>query len=171
MRALVVFESMFGNTRRIAEAVAEGLAGVAQVDLREVSAAPSRVEDDVDLLVVGGPTHAFGMSRPATRRKAAEEAGHDLVSTGDGIREWLVESRIAPGVPVATFDTRIRTIWVPGSAAKAARKQAQRLGCDVSPGARTFYVQGTQGPLDAGEPERARAWGQELARSAARSVS
>lgn len=61
---------MFGNTRAVAEAVAQGLGSAMTVELVEVSAAPLESQD-VDLLVVGGPTHAFGMSRPTTRSDAA----------------------------------------------------------------------------------------------------
>jgi flavodoxin len=70
MRALIVVESWFGNTRAIAGAVAEGLGGFMTVDVTEIGDAPARVAPDVDLVVVGGPTHAFGMSRPSTRRPA-----------------------------------------------------------------------------------------------------
>ncbi|HSL25245.1 MAG TPA: flavodoxin domain-containing protein [Acidimicrobiia bacterium] len=73
MPALVVFESMFGNTEAIAKAVADGLTARMAVDIVEVGVAPAVLSDDVELLVVGGPTHAFGMSRPGTRQKAAEQ--------------------------------------------------------------------------------------------------
>lgn len=71
MHAFVIYESMFGNTRK----VAEGLATSAKVDLREVGAAPATIEGGVDLLVVGGPTHAFSMSRPRTREDALPRDG------------------------------------------------------------------------------------------------
>ena len=63
MSAIVVFESMFGNTQEIAEAVAEGLRA-ADVDARqlEVGSAPDRFDETVGMVVVGGPTHAFGMT-------------------------------------------------------------------------------------------------------------
>ena len=80
MRALVVYESMFGNTQAIADAVADGLAARVRVDAVEVGAAPTVVGDDVVLLVVGGPTHAFGMSRQATRQDAGRQAERGLVS-------------------------------------------------------------------------------------------
>ena len=73
-RGLVVFESMFGNTQVIASSVADGLAPRMQVDLMEVGVAPTALDGDVDLLVVGGPTHAFGMSRPGTRQLAAQQS-------------------------------------------------------------------------------------------------
>jgi len=91
MRALIVVESWFGNTRAVAGAVADGLGQFMTVDVSEVGDAPARVAPDVDLVVVGGPTHAFAMSRPNTRRDAAQQAG---VRTGTerGIREWLASS-------------------------------------------------------------------------------
>jgi flavodoxin len=67
MRALVVYESMFGNTQAIANAIVQGLSGRMRVEALEVGVAPATIDDDVALLVVGGPTHAFGLSRPQTR--------------------------------------------------------------------------------------------------------
>ncbi|HEU5111379.1 MAG TPA: flavodoxin, partial [Micromonosporaceae bacterium] len=130
MNALVVYESMFGNTRLIAEAVVDGLAAAhLTVTSVEVAAAPSFVPGDVGLLVVGGPTHAFGMSRPGTRRSAADQADQPLVSTGSGVREWLAAlPRGRAGLAAAAFDTRINKPRLPGSAARAVRRRLRRLG-------------------------------------------
>ena len=89
MTALVVFESMFGNTKLIADAVAEGLARHLPVEQVEVGTAPTVIGGEVELLVVGGPTHAFGLSRSGTRQSAAQQAEDGLVSDGIGLREWL----------------------------------------------------------------------------------
>src|SRR5262245_63447416 len=89
MRTLVIYESMFGNTQRVAEAIAEGLRDRGPVELREVAAAPREIDTDVDLVVIGGPTHVHGLSRPRTRSDAAHQATGTLVSTGPGVREWL----------------------------------------------------------------------------------
>src|SRR5512132_672166 len=86
-RALVIFESMFGNTRTIAEAVAEGLSSRFVTDLTEVSTAPPRIAEDVSLVVLGGPTHAFGLTRARTRQDAATAADEPLVSPAGGLRE------------------------------------------------------------------------------------
>ena len=67
MKALVVYESMYGNTRSVAEAIVEGLCETAEPRLVPVSEAKAAVHEGADLLVVGGPTHAHGMSRPSTR--------------------------------------------------------------------------------------------------------
>ncbi len=79
MTALVVYESMYGSTKAIAEAIGEGLAPVGPVRVLEISAlaaAPGgrTISPQIDLLVVGAPTHAFGLSRPNTRQDAAADA-------------------------------------------------------------------------------------------------
>ena len=165
MRALVVFESMFGNTWTIAKAIADGLSTALDVELREVGAAPSTIGEEVDLLVVGGPTHAHGMSKPDSRANAARQAGERLVSRGAGIREWLETLRGgSKKVAAATFDTRIKgpeLLW--GSAAKGAEKELRRLGFRVVVSPASFLVGGPTGPafdrVVEGEVDRARGWG------------
>ena len=166
--ALVVYESMFGNTQTIAGAVADGLSVRMTVDLVEVGAAPSAVAADVDLLVVGGPTHAFGMTRPNTRQDAAKQAGRPVVSQGVGIREWIegLDTESA-WVPVATFDTRVRRPRLPGSAAHRAAKRLRALGARLAMPPESFWVNGTPGPILDGEEERARQWGLRLAAAVA----
>jgi hypothetical protein len=171
MRALVVYESMFGNTQAIADAVADGLAARMRVDAVEVGAAPTVVGDDVALLVVGGPTHAFGMSRQATRQDAGRQAERGLVSAGIGLREWLTAvSGGSGGVAAAAFDTRIERPRLPGSAARAAEKGLRRRGFRIAARPKSFYVTGTQGPLVDGELERARRWADELGATVTRHV-
>ncbi|OGO55775.1 MAG: hypothetical protein A2V85_02260 [Chloroflexi bacterium RBG_16_72_14] len=168
MRALVVYESMFGNTRAVALAIADGIAAHVAVDAIEVAQAPRTVPDDVALLVVGGPTHAHGMTTPRTRTDAAERAGDRLVSRGQGMREWLEAVRPGPGTIVtAAFDTRIKgpeLLW--GSAAKGAAKQLAAAGFQNAQ-AHSFIVEGPTGPqfdrLLTGELDRAREWGKTLA--------
>jgi hypothetical protein len=164
MTTLLVFESMFGNTQQIADAVAEGLAEHLPVEQVEVGAAPTVIGHDVELLVIGGPTHAFGLSRSGTRQSAAQQAEDGLVSTGIGLREWLgTLPEGSSDVAVATFDTRISKPRLPGSAAAAAEKRLRRLGFRVLARSQSFFVEGTTGPLVRGERERARRWGEELA--------
>ena len=163
MRALVIYESMFGNTEAVADAVADGLAERFDVDFYEVSQAPASDIGPVDLVVVGGPTHAFSLSRPATRASALDQ-GATHGSKELGLRDWLGHLRRGSHCElVAAFDTRIHKArkW-PGSAATKAVKLAGHLGYAPA-GKQSFYVTDTSGPLLPGELERARAWGSQLA--------
>ena len=161
-RAVIVYESMFGNTEAIARAVAEGLGVGMQTQVIPVAQAPADTAD-VDLLVVAGPTHAFGMSRQSTRRSAVDQGGHPVGGSHAGIREWLETlPRASARRGAATIDTRIHKRGVPGSAARGAARRLRRLGYDVAEPI-SFYVDGTSGPLLEGELGRARRWGAELA--------
>jgi hypothetical protein len=161
VRALVVYESSFGNTGDVARAVWEGMFSRMQdVSLLAVSAAPSHLPPDLELLVVGAPTQAFGMSRPATRADAQERSGVTDVGPTIGVREWLSTlDRPERAVYAATFDTRIHSPHVPGSAAVGAWRVLNRAGFSVTAEAESFWVMGIKGPLRDGELERARAWG------------
>lgn len=169
MRALVIYESMYGNTRTVASAIADGLGGTMEVDLVEVGAAPTTISDGIDLLVVGAPTHAHGLSKPETRHNATGKAEGGLVSAGIGLREWLAAVRGGSArVRAAAFDTTLRgprLLW--GSAAEAADKRLRTLGLTIVAPPASFHVKGPLGPvydtLEDGEVERARAWGAALA--------
>lgn len=68
MRAVVVYESMYGNTHLIADAIAAGLSARFEVRVVPVSEAGADVLEGADLVVVGGPTHGHGMSRAVSRK-------------------------------------------------------------------------------------------------------
>ena len=168
-RALIVFESMFGNTREIAGAIADGLSGEGvEVELREVTAAPGRVPSGFDLLVVGAPTHAFSLSRPKTRADA-ERQGASPGHAEFGMREWLSGlSWDGPKPTVAVFDTRVTKVrklrWAANRAAVATlRRRGLRPGTEPV----AFVVGDVKGPLEPGEVERATSWGRSLAPLAA----
>jgi hypothetical protein len=167
MRALVVFESIFGNTEALAEAVADGLRGAgADVELVRAGVDGDHALHGVDLLVLAAPTHTLSMSRPASRAQAVQDGGNAAAAT-TGVREWL--ERRDPDTEdghhplLAVFDTKARVArhW-PGSAAGAAARALRHDSFTVV--ARTsFYVEGVEGPLLPGELDRARGWGAELA--------
>jgi hypothetical protein len=173
MRALVVYESMFGNTRDVAQAVADGVGTMMPVELIEVADAPSVIPADVALLLIGGPTHAHGLSSPKSRADAAGRAGDKLVSRGGGLADWLddVSAEAGPVAAVA-FDTRIKgpgLLW--GSAAKAATKLLRARHFSVIAQPVSFLVGGPTGPMfnriETGERERATAWGAGIAEALA----
>lgn len=164
MQALVLYESMFGNTHDVATAVAQGLSARLAVTVSGIREAPGTVPADVELLVLGGPTHAFGLSRPSTRRDAAQHAHREPEPDEIGLREWLAGLEPSRRVVLAaTFDTRVRRRRVPGSAAHRAASRLRRLGFTVLDEPTTFWVEGTPGPLHEGERERACRWGEQLA--------
>jgi hypothetical protein len=127
------------------------------------------VPGDVRLLVVGGPTHAFSMSRPSTRKDAWQQ-GDVVMPTEVGIREWLDALERAGGNPprdlrVTTFDTRIAKVRrLPGSAARSAAKLLRRMGYRMIGTSESFFVNEMTGPIRDVEIERARRWGAELGR-------
>ncbi len=160
-RALVIVESMWGNTRAIADAVAAGIGG--ECTVLDVQDAPTTVPDDVGLVVLGGPTHALSMTRQRTREGAVQQGAPEGHSAR-GIREWLAEAAVEEAIDVATFDTKaMKGRRFAGSAAKAAAKSARRHHLGRLVATEDFYVTGTSGPLATGELERAREWGSNLA--------
>jgi len=161
MRVMVVYESIWGNTEQIAREIAAGIGGET-VEVVDAASAPPVVDSDVDLLVVGGPTHAFSMTSASTRESARQQGATRIPASG--IREWL-ERLSSPGkaIPVATFDTRTVSPRLPGSAAKKAMKRLVGLGFRPAAKPETFGVHGYSGPIADGELERARQWGAEIA--------
>src|SRR5215471_9055440 len=96
MRAVVVYESMFGNTHRVADAIGAGLTAIFDVSVMPVTQADPAQVKDADLIVVGGPTHVHGMTRAATReaaeKKAADPASATLLEPDaprQDLRSWL----------------------------------------------------------------------------------
>lgn len=168
MGALVVYESMFGDNQRVAEALAEGLvaAGIG-TEAVEVGKAPATIGDGVDLLVVGAPNHGFSLPRPASREDAAKQADGPTVSGGTGVREWLAGLALPAGQRTAAFDTRMshpKLVVKMDHASSQIEKRLTGLGGTAVTGAQHFLVADVRGPLEPGEEERARAWGGELAR-------
>lgn len=168
--ALVVYESLFENTETIAHAVARGLVleGMGATVVA-VGAAPPLRHVDLDLLVVGAPTHAFSLSRPRTRQDAVRQ-GASSASSATGVRDWLAVAGATPSSrnrPLAAmFDTRVRaTEHLPMSAASRGAHLLQHLGLALVARPQGFVVEGLRGPLREEEVGHAVAWGRGLARA------
>ena len=167
MNAIVMYESIYGNTRRVAEAIAEGLGGAPVVP---VSDADDQVLAEVDLLVAGGPTHMHGMTTSLSRKLAvdgAQEDGHADVepsaAEGPGLRGRLARLD-GNGRRAAAFDTRIdRSPALVGSAARGIARRLRHRGYELTAEPESFFVEDAEGPLAEGELDRARSWGQTLA--------
>jgi len=144
MKVLVVYDSVYGNTEKIARAVGEAIVGEVKV-LR-----PGEVHvpglKALDLLIVGSPTHG-GRPTPLTQE----------------FLNKVTEAEIK-GIRVAAFDTRVQAKWVKlfgYAAGKIADRLKEKGGILVLP-PEAFFVKGKEGPLREGEPERAAAWAKEL---------
>lgn len=173
MRVLVAFESMYGHTRQVAQAIAEGFEGDA-VAVMPISQLSRQAVDHADVLVVGCPTHTHGMPRPGTRKVAIESAhvpGNDQdvdpSAASPGVREWLATLPARVNVKVATFDTRFRPpSWITGHPARHVGRDLRRRGAELLDRPASFYVDHVE-QLRPGELERARVWGQQLRKRAA----
>ena len=158
MSALVVVETYFGNTRHIADVVANGLRsdGI-DTEVVTVEDAPTQLEDGIELLVIGAPTHDLGLSPPESRQAACARPGH--IEPMIGVREWMGLVTVPSKPPlVAIFDTRTGYPWLAGSAAAQASACLSSRGFPVIPARETFRVHGVTGPLNVGEDDRAQRW-------------
>jgi hypothetical protein len=162
--ALVIYESMFGNTEQLARAVAEGLElDDVSVTVREVGEATLISPRDVDLLVVGAPTHAFSLSRPSTRDDAVRQGAPES-RAGTGLREWLAALPAGNGLGIAVFDTRVSKVRrLPMAAGPRAAKIARQRGYTLLSKPVGFVVDDVKGPLGHQELERAVQWGRFIA--------
>ncbi|HEX6761050.1 MAG TPA: flavodoxin domain-containing protein [Propionibacteriaceae bacterium] len=169
MRALVVYESMYGNTHVIAEAIARGLRPAYAVQVVSVAEARYEQVGRYDLVVVGGPTHAHGMSTPGTRQSAITASGlqaeHLQVepdAAGMGLRFWLDSLGLCNG-HAAAFDTRLHAhALLTGKASKGIAGMLHTHGFQLVAEPISFLVD-RHNHLLVGEEERAERWGANLA--------
>lgn len=157
MKAIVIYESLWGNTAAVAGAIAEGLGPGARA-LSTSEATPEAVSG-ADLIVAGAPVHAFSL--PSERGRASIKRDQDPPPdlSSPTLRTWL--ESLPPGRGrSAAFDTKFRLS--PGSAAKAIDRELSRAGYVPIAPPRHFIVTALHGPLRDGEVEAAREWGQEL---------
>jgi hypothetical protein len=172
MKVVIVYESMFGATHAVADAIAEGLRSAASVTVTvaNVNHAEATIGAGADVLIVGGPTHVHGMSRPESRAEAVKWAADpertltlEKDAPGTGVREWLESLAESTGARGAAFDTRADFPRILSGAASNAIHKAlgKRRYTEVVP-AESFLVT-KDGAIEAGEQDRAHAWGEAIA--------
>jgi len=145
MNTLVIYDSTYGSTEEIAQAITDSLAQRCSVRLLRVNKVQPSDLKDVDLLVLGCPT----LKRKPT---AAVQAFLDCVSR-----------RPLKGVPAAVFDTRYRKLrLLTGSAASVVANRLRKAGVNVLLAPQSFFVVAREGPLGEDERERAIAWADEI---------
>ena len=147
MKALIVYDSAYGNTGEIAKSIGGAIAGDVKV-LRAGEVNPSELES-LDLLIAGSPTYG-GRPTPAMR---------DFLNK--------ISKTAISGINVAAFDTRISARWVRifGYAAGKIAGHLKRKGGILVLSPEGFFVKGTKGPLKEGELERAASWAKEIVKS------
>jgi hypothetical protein len=165
MKALVVYESHWGNTAAVAHAIAEGIGAGTRV--MSTGEAKGETLEALDLLVVGAPVIGFRLSTEQALKDMRSKPGRGSPPdvSHPPVRSWLESLPAGGGVAAAAFDTRVRGPF--GSAAPAILKTLAEAGYRPIGKPTGFTVKGSQGPLRDGELERARQWGAELARAVA----
>jgi flavodoxin len=153
MQIVIVYDTKFGNTEKIAKAIARGASELGSVRLMDSGQLALLFADRPDLLLIGGPTQKRGMS-PGLREVV------DVLARG-GVQ----------GLSTASFDTRYGgSTWLMGSAASEAAKHLQKAGATLVTAPESFFI-GRGGPLErqaleSGEVERAESWGRAVGTAA-----
>jgi menaquinone-dependent protoporphyrinogen IX oxidase len=141
VRTLVVYDSAFGNTGRIARAIGDAASHFGETRVANPQAIEPLACQRADVLFMGAPTQLHRMSEPMRAFLKALPRG------------------LLDGVPAAAFDTRLlRSRWLTGSAASGVAREFRRLGCRLVVAPESFFVLGREGPLEPGEEERAGRW-------------
>jgi flavodoxin len=140
MKTIVVYDSVFGNTKAIAETLAKEFGS----DAKAIHVKDANVAElsKAELLIVGSPIIAWKPSE-------GMEAFLNSLSTGS-----------LAGVKAATFDTRVKIFH--GDAAGKIAKKLEECGASIITKPVFFTVKGKEGPLANGELEKASLWAKEL---------
>lgn len=145
-RALVIYDTKFGNTEKIAKALARGLEeGKVKVDCVKADEVDVTRLGEYDFLAFGGPTHGFGISKP--------------------MKAFLQKLRSVDikGKKAFAFDTKLKAWWLLGSAGKGIEKVLKELGMIIVKPHTSAIVKGVKGPLEEGMVETFERIGSEIA--------
>jgi flavodoxin len=155
MKTLIVYDSIFGNTEKVARAIAGAFPASAGAGVVKVGQAGKESLTGVNLLIVGSPTRAF---RPTP---AIQSFLRELPSNGlKGVRVAAFDT----GIALEDVDSKILHFMVPifGYAAKPIADGLVRKGGTLSMPPEGFFVKGSEGPLKEGELERAADWARKI---------
>jgi hypothetical protein len=156
MHAIVVYESVWGNTAAVAHAVAQGLGeGARAYPTDEV---PADALASADLIVAGAPVFGFGL--PTDRMRESIKPSQGAADLSHPSLRWWLDTLPTGSGHSAAFETRLW--WSPMGATGTIEKSLAAHGYPPITGAARFVVRGTEGPLREGELDRATAWGRQL---------
>jgi len=160
MKVLVIYDSAYGNTERVAQAMGQALSEQAEVEVKRVTEAETTQLAGLDLLIVGSPTQRFQML------SSVKSFLDSIPAQGlTGVRVAAFDTRIAledmdPGFARSVLNFFIRLF---GYAAKPIAERLEKKGGEPVLPPEGFFVEGTEGPLKEGELERAAAWARQAA--------
>jgi flavodoxin len=144
MNAFILYDSKYGNTEKIARAIGAALEVDSVVQIQSIKM-DTTLPPDLDLLIVGSPTHAHGI--PPELKMFLDD----------------LPAGALPGVAAAAFDTRYRMpVLLTGSAASGIAKRLRQKGAQLVRGPESFFIEHSEGSLVKGEIERATAWAHDL---------
>ena len=139
MNSLVIYDSNYGSTKKIAQTIAEKL----EAEIFAVSEITDDQSFKIDLLVVGSPVNAF---RPSKK----------MLDFLDTLKSGDLEN-----IKAAAFDTRVK-LFIHGDAAGKISKKLAQAGAEMVASPQAFYAKGKEGPLFDGEIEKAQEWAEDL---------
>jgi flavodoxin I len=155
MKVLIVYDSYFGNTEQVAQAMGDALRPQADVDVLRVSEAKPEQLTGLDALIVGSPTRAFSPT-PAIKQFLGSMPRQSL----DGVKVAAFDTRIAVEETGPRFLALLVKVF--GYAAKPIATRLERKGGALAAAPEGFIVEGSEGPLKEGELERAADWAQQV---------
>jgi flavodoxin len=156
MKSLVVYDSVFGNTKKVAQAIGNALGSQEEIELRHVEDVKPGHLAGLRLLIVGSPTRQFRPTSATTRFLKS------------------IPKNALKGVKVAAFDTRFTLgeiekvrilaffVRIFGYAAQPIADRLEKKGGELAIPPEGFYVADTEGPLLEGELERAADWAKQI---------
>ena len=155
MKVLIIYDSVFGNTEQVAQAMGNALGSQAEVNILRVGDVKPEHLTGLDVLIVGSPTRAFSPT-PETKKLLGSIPQHGL----KGIKVAAFDTRIA----LSDVDSRILPVFVKvfGYAAKPIADRLTKKGGDLIISPEGFFVKGSEGPLKDGELERATDWAKQI---------
>jgi flavodoxin I len=143
MKVLIVYDSIFGNTEKVAQAIAAVMSTKGDSRLAKADIVKSEDLEGLDALIVGSPVHAWG---PTTKIKSFLR----------GLKPDALY-----GIKAASFDTGYKP-RLAGSATKTIEKMLKKAGCSITVPGEKFIVTGNKGPLADGELDKASAWAKNI---------
>jgi len=155
MKALIIYDSFFGNTEKVARTIGDGLIGRMEVEVQRVSDVKPEQLAGLDLLIVGSPTRAF-RSSPAVSNFLRRIPPNSL----QGIKAAGFDTRISASDTNPRVLSFLMSLF--GYAAKPISEKLRKKGAQIVIAPEGFFVSGTEGPLKEAELERAAAWAKQI---------